>query len=195
MRKYITISEAATMLGVSVCTLRRWDKENKLKSDIRTIGNHRRYLLSKIIRIINPKKGIKRVSVCYSRVSSYDQKADLERQSMVLKEYAINQNILNFIEIKDLGSGLNFKKKGLKKLIKMIISNQVDKIFITHKDRLLRFGSDLIINIAKEFGTEVIILNQKEKTFEQELAGDVLEIITVFSARLYGSRSHKNKVA
>ena len=195
MRKYITISEAATMLGVSVCTLRRWDKENKLKSDIRTIGNHRRYLLSKIIRIINPKKGIKRVSVCYSRVSSYDQKADLERQSMVLKEYAINQNILNFIEIKDLGSGLNFKKKGLKKLIKMIISNQIDKIFITHKDRLLRFGSDLIINIAKEFGTEVIILNQKEKTFEQELAGDVLEIITVFSARLYGSRSHKNKVA
>ena len=114
MRKYITISEATTMLGVSVCTLRRWDKENKLKSDIRTIGNHRRYLLSKIIRIINPKKGIKRVSICYSRVSSYDQKADLERQSMVLKEYAINQNILNLIEIKDLGSGLNFKKKGLK---------------------------------------------------------------------------------
>ncbi len=195
MKKYITISEASTFLGVSVCTLRRWDRENKLKSDIRTIGNHRRYLLSKIIQIITPEKATKRVSVCYSRVSSHDQKADLARQALILRGYAVKQNILNFIEIKDLGSGLNFRKKGLKKLIKMIISNQIDKIFITHKDRLLRFGSDLVINIAKEFGTEVVILNQKEKTFEQELAGDVLEIITVFSARLYGSRSHKNKIA
>ena len=74
----------------------------------------------------------------------------------------------------------------------MIISSKLDKIFLTHKDRLLRFGSDLVISIAKEFGTEVIILNKEEKTFEMELAGDVLEIITVFSAKLYGKRSHKN---
>ena len=74
----------------------------------------------------------------------------------------------------------------------MIISSKLDKIFITHKDRLLIFGSDLVISIAKEFGTEVIILNKEEKTFEMELAGDVLEIITVFSAKLYGKRSHKN---
>ena len=78
MKKYITISEASTLLGVSVCTLRRWDRENKLKSDIRTIGNHRRYLLSKIIQIITPEKATKRVSVCYSRVSSHDQKVDLD---------------------------------------------------------------------------------------------------------------------
>lgn len=75
----------------------------------------------------------------------------------------------------------------------MIISKKLDKIFLTHKDRLLRFGSELVISIAKEFGTEVIILNKEEKTFEMELAGDVLEIITVFSAKLYGKRSHKNK--
>lgn len=75
----------------------------------------------------------------------------------------------------------------------MIISKKLDKIFLTHKDRLLIFDSELVISIAKEFGTEVIILNKEEKTFEMELAGDVLEIITVFSAQLYGKRSHKNK--
>jgi predicted site-specific integrase-resolvase len=84
-------------------------------------------------------------------------------------------------------------RKSLNKLINLIINNKIDKIIITHKDRLLRFGSDLIINLAKHFNIQTIILNNKIKTFEEELAGDVLEIITVFSAKLYGSRSHKNK--
>jgi len=194
MKKYITISETASILGVSICTLRRWDRENKLNSDIRTLGNHRRYLLSKIIKIIHPQDSKDRINICYSRVSSHDQKDNLIRQAQVLKEYVNSCKYgLKIEEIKDLGSGLNFKKKGLKRLISLIISNKVDKIFITHKDRLLRFGSDLVINIAKEFNTEVVILNKVNKTFEQELAGDVLEIITVFSAKLYGSRSHKNK--
>ena len=75
----------------------------------------------------------------------------------------------------------------------MIISSKIDKIILTHKDRLLRFGSDLLINLAKEFNIETIIINEKSLTFEEELSQDVLEIITVFSAKLYGSRSHKNK--
>ncbi len=78
-------------------------------------------------------------------------------------------------------------------MIKLILNNEVDKLIITHKDRLLRFGSDLLISIANQFGVETIILNNETKTFEQELSSDVLEIITVFSAKLYGSRSHKNK--
>lgn len=97
------------------------------------------------------------------------------------------------IKINDIGSGLNFKKKGLNKPIKMILNNQVDKLIITHKDRLLRFGNDLLINIANLFNVETLILNKKNLSFHEELASDVLEIITVFSAKLYGSRSHKNK--
>jgi len=126
-------------------------------------------------------------------VSSYDQKDDLVRQSMVLYDFCTKNHYENIEEIKDLGSGLNFKKKGLNKLIKDIIENKVDRIILTHKDRLLRFGSDLLINIAKHFNTETIILNDKKQSFEEELSNDVLEIITVFSAKLYGSRSHKNK--
>jgi excisionase family DNA binding protein len=186
MKTFLSIGQAANLLGVSVSTMRRWEKEGKLSSDKRTFGLHRRYEKEKL------EKNEERISVGYARVSSHDQKKDLIRQANVLESYIKNKTN-NYKIITDLGSGLNFKKKGLKQLINLIISKKLDKIFLTHKDRLLRFGSELVISIAKEFGTEVIILNKEEKTFEMELAGDVLEIITVFSAKLYGKRSHKNK--
>jgi predicted site-specific integrase-resolvase len=96
--------------------------------------------------------------------------------------------------LQDLGSGLNYHKKGLKKLIKAICSGTAGRLIITHKDRLMRFGAELIFSICESFGTEVVIINASEdSSFEDDLVQDVLEIITVFSARLYGSRSRKNK--
>ncbi len=191
--KLISISEAAEILGVSVSTMRRWDREGKLSPTTRTIGNHRRYILKNILAIANPDTQTQAKTVCYARVSSHDQKQDLDRQSKTLELYCRTKNIQNFEIIEDLGSGLNFKKKGLKKLVKMIINGEINRIILTHKDRLLRFGSDLLINIAKEFGIETTILNQVEKSFEEELSQDIIEIITVFSAKLYGKRSHQNK--
>ena len=97
--------------------------------------------------------------------------------------------------IQDLGSGLNYQKKGLQKLLKRIMSGEVDRLVLTHKDRLLRFGSELVFAVCEECETEVVVINKTnaEVNFEQELVEDVLEIITVFSARLYGKRSNKNK--
>ena len=96
--------------------------------------------------------------------------------------------------ISDLGSGMNYHKRGLKKLLTAILEDKIGRLVITHKDRLLRFGADLIFAICAAKEVEVVIINQGEElSFEEELAKDVLEIITVFSARLYGSRSHKNK--
>jgi predicted site-specific integrase-resolvase len=97
--------------------------------------------------------------------------------------------------MQDLGSGLNYNKKGLQQLIKRICSGAVGRLVLTNKDRLLRFGSELIFSLCETFNTEVVLINQGEQplSFEEELAQDVLEIITVFSARLYGSRSHKNR--
>lgn len=96
--------------------------------------------------------------------------------------------------IEDLGSGLNYGKRGLKRLIRLITESKVERLVLTHKDRLLRFGSELIFSLCQQFGTEVVIINRTEdSSFEEDLAQDVLEIITVFSARLYGSKSHKNK--
>ena len=187
--QYLSIGKVAKILGVAVVTLRRWEKLGKLKAKFRTFGHHRRYFVFDVFKILNKNK---RVNVCYARVSSCDQKQDLERQSKYLENYCIKNNI-SFELIKDLGSGLNFKKKGLNKLISMIISSQIETIYLTHKDRLLRFGSELIVAIAKKFGTNIIFLNDTKQSFEEQLSSDVLEIITVFSAKLYGSRSHKNK--
>ena len=96
--------------------------------------------------------------------------------------------------MQDVGSGLDYHEKGLRQLIRRIVSDEVGRLVLTHKDRPLRFGSELVFSLCEHFGTEVVIINASEEaTFEEELVSDVLEIITVFSARLYGSRSHTNK--
>nr|WP_275973861.1 IS607 family transposase [Argonema galeatum] len=184
----LTPQEAALLLGVTVKTLHRWELDGKIKST-RTAGGHRRY---DIADLIGNRSG-NELTVGYARVSSHDQKEDLTRQILVLESYCAKHG-WEFEIIQDLGSGMNYKKKGLIRLIKLITTYQVERLVLTHKDRLLRFGSDLIFTLCESFGTEVIIINRSDdSTFEEDLAADVLEIITVFSARLYGSRSHKNK--
>ena len=193
MDRLITIGEAAEILGVSVTTLRRWDKAGKLIPE-KTASGHRRYDILKL------KPGIYREihqeankTIAYARVSSNDQKSDLERQKQVLELYCARQGWAYEI-ISDLGSGMNYHKKGLKRLISDILSEKIGRLVITHKDRLLRFGAELIFAICEAKQVEVVILNQGEDTtFEEDLAKDVLEIITIFSARLYGSRSRKNQ--
>lgn len=188
MGNIISIKEAAQTLGVTPKTLRRWESDGKITS-VRTEGNHRRYDLSKLLNI---KSGAS-LTIAYARVSSHDQKDDLKRQANVLESYCAKKG-WQFEIIQDLGSGMNYKKKGLVRLIKLICSNQVERLVLSHKDRLLRFGSDLVFMLCENFGTEVVIINRSaDSTFEEDLTADVLEIITVFSARLYGSRSHKNK--
>lgn len=193
-RKLVSIHEAAEALGVSPQTLRRWEREGRLLPDERTAGGRRRYDLARL----KPEKfrsqaEAVRKTVAYARVSSHDQKDDLERQKQVLELYCARQG-WTFEVIADLGSGMNYHKKGLKKLLEAIIEGQVGRLVITHKDRLLRFGAELVFAICEAKNVEVVILNQGEDTtFEEDLAKDVLEIITVFSARLYGSRSRKNQ--
>lgn len=184
----ISISQAAKLKGVSTSTLRRWETEGILIPE-RTANGHRRYDLNQLLGI---KKDLS-FTIGYARVSSHDQKEDLTRQIQVLELFSA-QNGWQIEIISDLGSGLNYSKKGLKRLINLITNNQVERLVLTHKDRLLRFGSELIFSLCEIFGTEVVIINRTEdSTFEEDLANDVLEIITVFSARLYGSRSHKNR--
>jgi predicted site-specific integrase-resolvase len=126
-------------------------------------------------------------------VSSHDQKLDLERQKKVLEMYCASQGWV-FEILSDLGSGMNYQKKGLKKLIHAILNEKIGRLVLTHKDRLLLFGTELIFSICEAKEVEVVIINTGETTsFEEDLAKDVLEIITVFSARLYGSRSKKNQ--
>jgi len=193
MKRFVSIGEAAEVLGVSIATLRRWDALGKLPA-VQTAGGHRRYDLSRIkpkTRRAAPE--VDRSTFAYARVSSRDQKADLERQKQVLEMYCAKQG-WKFEVIADLGSGMNYHKKGLRRVLDCIIDGQVGRLVITHKDRLLRFGAELVFALCEAKAVEVVILNRgDESSFEEDLAKDVLEIITVFSARLYGSRSHKNQ--
>ena len=192
MDRYVAIGEAAKALGVSITTLRRWEEEGKLIPE-RTPGRQRRYDLAKLKPELFHAAPQSRKTIAYARVSSHDQKDDLERQKQVLELYCAKQG-WTFEVIADLGSGMNYHKKGLKRLLDAIIGGQVGRLVITHKDRLLRFGAELVFAICEAKNVEVVILNQGEDTtFEEDLAKDVLEIITVFSARLYGSRSRKNQ--
>jgi putative resolvase len=192
MDRLMPISDAANLLGVSVTTLRRWEVEGKLVPN-RTAAGHRRYDLSKLKPELFHANDLTRKTIAYARVSSHDQKTDLERQKQVLELYCARQGWI-FEVVADLGSGMNYHKKGLKRLLNEILSGQLGRLVIAHKDRLLRFGAELVFAICEAKNVEVIVLNQGEDTtFEEDLAKDVLEIITVFSARLYGSRSRKNK--
>lgn len=196
MKNMLTISEAAKALGVTTTTLRNWDKKGLLKPDELTKGGDRRYRLESLKNIrpsLNNSKDNLR-TIAYARVSSYDQKDDLIRQVGVLESYCASRGF-DYEIIQDLGSGMNYYKKGLTKLLNLILEGQVQRLVLTHKDRLLRFGAELVFSICEAKEVEVIIINKGEENirFEEELAKDVLEIITVFSARLYGIRSNKNK--
>ena len=171
-----------------MATVRRWCKNGKFSRVIRTIKNQRRFDPDEVHEMLHPTRG-KRIMVGYARVSSYDQRSDLTAQAERLSQYGCQP------VIKDLGSGLNCKKPGLKRLLKLLLTKRVGALVVTHDDRLLRFGTELIYFIAHLMGTRIVILDEPEQpAFETELVKDVITLMTVFCARLYGKRSWKNKV-
>ena len=187
-----SIKEASELLGVSVSTLRRWESEGKITST-KTSGGHRRYTVDDLSKTHRKISQNKRITIAYCRVSSSDQKNDLIRQVDNVSKFCIARGY-SFKVIEDLGSGLNYNKKGLKELINLIQTNTVERVVINYKDRLLRFGFEILEQVCDFHNVEIEIVNHSEdKTYEQELVEDILSIITVFSSRLYGSRSEKTK--
>jgi len=155
--------------------------------DRKSAGGTRYYDVGKIMGLGNEDMP----TIGYARVSSHDQNNDLVRQQELLEAFCAAKGWRNEV-IADLGSGLNYKKKGLNRLLELILRKRMRRLVLTHKDRLLRFGSELIFALCEIQNIEIVIINKGEPpSFEEELAADVIEIITVFRARLYGSRSHK----
>lgn len=190
MSRFIKIGKAAEILGISIQTLRRWESLGRISPEKRTSGGTRYYDLNKLLGLQDLKNDM---TIGYARVSSHDQKQDLVRQAQLLSNYCLSHG-WNHEIIQDLGSGMNYYKKGLKRLLDLILDGKIRRLVLTHKDRLLRFGAELIFALCQARQVEIVIINQGDDvSFEEELAKDVLEIITVFSARLYGARSHKNK--
>ena len=185
------VKEVTELLGISKSTLYRLEKQGKI-IPTRTNGNHRRYDENIINQFLQKKEETK-ITIAYARVSPHDQKEDLERQITNISNYCIAKRY-QFKVISDLGSGLNYKKKGLQELINLICNNKINKIVIIYKDRLIRYGYEIIESFCKWHNVNIEIINLTEnKAYEQELVEDMLAIVTVFSSRLYGSRSHENK--
>jgi len=185
----LSIKQFAKKCGVTPNTIRNWDRDGKISSE-RTEGGHRRFDSSELSKIVVSEK----YAICYARVSTRNKTDDLNRQKQVLELFAASKGY-TFKTIEDIGSGLNYSKKGLNLLIELIEKEVINCLIITHKDRLIRIGAEIIFKLCEIHNIKIEIINKDdEKTdYNRELAEDVLSIITVFSAKLYGSRSNKNK--
>lgn len=188
-----TIGEMSNKLNVHPNTLRNWEREGKIKPE-RTPGGERRYteeMYQKLSGKNETKKA--RKTVAYCRVSSAGQREDLNRQVAVLESYCASQGY-QFEIYQDIGSGMNYNRKKFNKLLEEIIQDEVEKVVLNYKDRLVRFGFEMLEQICKIKDVEIEIINQSETiSYEKELVEDMISILTVYSSKLYGSRSHKNK--
>ena len=188
-KRLVKIGKAADLLGVTIETLRKWEKTGELLPDRKTAGGTRFYDFAKLLALGDTDYP----TIGYARVSSHDQKSDLVRQQEMIETYGAAKGWRTEV-ISDLGSGMNFNKRGLWRLLEIILRKKTKRLVLTQKDRLLRFGSELVFALCELQGIEIVIIHQGERpSFEVELAEDILEIITVFSARLYGSRSHQHR--
>ena len=188
------IGEAARLLGTSPVTLRKWESTGELLPARKTRGGTRYYDVSELMGCSNEAAP----ALCYCRVSSHDQKPDLDRQQELLEAYCSAKGWRTQV-IRDLGSGMNYRKKGLNQLLELIMKRQIKRLVILHKDRLLRFGAELVFSLCELQGIEIIIVHKGDQPSfagagqPEELANDVMEIITVFSERLYGNQSKRHK--
>ena len=191
--KYYSSKTVTQILGVTAQTLRNWDKKGKLKPSYVKSNGYRYYSEDSILSYTQERKTKKNLNVIgYARVSSKKQSDDLERQVNNLKKY-LDSKYSDYEIITDIGSGINYTKPGLKKLIEKINKKEVDLIVVLYKDRLLRFGFELVEYFAELNNVKIEMLDKIDKNQDQELVEDLVQIITVFSCKIQGKRKNKTK--
>jgi len=170
-------------LGISAQKLAYWRQTNKVT--FQKVGNKTYlYEMPEFEKANTTKK-----YVLYARVSNTKQSDDLKRQVQLLRTYTAANGIIPDEVIEDIGSGMNEDRPGFVKLLKLITNNEVDKVFITYKDRLIRFGFGYLNQIANQFNTEIVVINAtSEEEFQSELTQDLISIIHHFSMKLYSNR-------
>lgn len=188
------VNEMAQKLGVSIKTLQRWDNSGKFKAK-RTPSGHRYYTEDQYLSYMGVELDEpKRKHVAYARVSSRGQKDDLKNQINFIKNYTNHHGIVIDEYIEDIGSGLNYNRSKWNNLLHSVIRDEIDTIYITYKDRFIRFGYEWFEQLCNEHGTKIIVLNDVDSSPEQELVDDLTSIIHVFSYRLSGLRKYKQAI-
>ncbi len=192
MRSY-SIREFAEAVGISVKTLQRWDREGRLRPASRTPGNRRLYSDEQLRQLLQERArpAIIRVKVAYLRVSSQAQRPDLKNQQVALEQFCIAQGIAVDEWISEVGQGVNFQRPKFLQLIDRIVAGEIEMLVIAHKDRLARFGYDLIAHLCEKQGCKLVVLNADSLSPEQEMVQDLMTITDTFSARLYGLRRYR----
>ena len=189
------IGEFSEKVGVSISTLQRWDRTDVLKSR-RTPTNQRYYTdedLNKVLNLEAETKS-KRKNVGYCRVSTQGQKRNLENQKEFISIYSLSHGVILDEIYTDIGSSLNYKRQNWSTLLKLVENNEIDKIYVTYKDRFVRFGYEWFEEFCASHGTEIIVLNQKQTSPEEELTEDLLSILHVFSERNHNLRKYKTEI-
>lgn len=197
MENTISTGKAAKLIGVTVKTLQRWEREGRLFPVGRTDSNRRLYTVSQICSFIGLRKSsipepIRLVAYC--RVSSAAQKPDLVNQRRVLEEFIVARGLANVDFIEEIGGGLNFKRKKFLLLMDEIGRREIKVLILAHCDRLTRFGFEWFEHYARINGCEVLVLNQERLSPEQEMVQDLMTIAHCFSSRLYGLRNYRKKL-
>lgn len=194
LSKHYKPKEFAELLNVSVITLQRWDNNGKLKA-FRTPTNRRYYTYEQYLEYKGiHKKNNDRKTIIYTRVSTANQKDDLKNQVDFLRQYANAKGMIIDEVIEDYGSGLNYNRKKWNKLIDECMTNEIDTIIITHKDRFIRFGYDWFERFLAKFNVDIIVVNNESLSPQEELVQDIILILHIFSCRIYGLRKYKNKI-
>lgn len=194
LSKHYKPKEFAELLNVSVITLQRWDNNGKLKA-FRTPTNRRYYTYEQYLEYKGiHKKNNDRKTIIYTRVSTANQKDDLKNQVDFLRQYANAKGMIIDEVIEDYGSGLNYNRKKWNKLIDECMTNEIDTIIITHKDRFIRFGYDWFERFLAKFNVDIIVVNNESFSPQEELVQDIISILHIFSCRIYGLRKYKNKI-
>lgn len=177
------------LLKISRVTLCNYTKTGKIKATKLPSG-HYDYDIDSVYELIGKRNKTKRVNVLYCRVSTPKQKKDLENQKKTLEEFCAKNGLTISNIYEDIGSGINFDRKGLSELILKVINHEVSKVIITYKDRLSRMSFDLFKNLFEEFNCEIIVLNEIDdpKIIEKEIFKEIVDMIHCFSMKLYSSR-------
>lgn len=185
--------EMAERLGVTVRTLQIWDKKGILKA-YRTPTNRRYYTEEQYLEYTGQPLQNKRLNVAYARVSNNSQKDDLKNQISFIRQYVNAKGVILDDVITDIGIGLNYNRKNWNKLLEKVMQNEIDTIYITYKDRFVRFGYEWFERLCKMHDTKIVVLNNVETSPTQEMINDMVSIVQVFSGRLSGLRKYQTKI-
>ena len=186
--------EACRRLGISFITLKRWIYSGKIRA-VRTPSGRWMIPESEVESIVSGRAEAKEVrALIYARVSSSDQRGDLERQVQYLTQYCIAKGYRVVGVLSDVASGLKTNRRGLLKLFNYVVNRQVDVVVVTHRDRLTRFGFEYLEYFFKQFGVRIeVVYGEEPKDTYQELVEDLITIVTSFAGKLYGMRSHEKR--